>query len=392
MGIRQRHFLHFAVTFFAVLCLSLSPTLRAETIKIGMSTALAGPAKGLGKNVKAGVESYFKMINEQGGVNGHTLELIALNDGYEPDRAARNMRKLIEKEKVSAVIGNVGTPTAVVTVPLANQLKTPLVGAITGAGLLRNTPPDRYVINYRASYAQETAAMIEGLLKSGIKPEEIAFFTQQDGYGKAGYDGAVKALKAKGFDRTASLAHGRYLRNTSRVEKGLTTILNADVKPKAIIMVGAYKPCAKFIKLAKQKLPDALYLNVSFVGSIPLLKELGKNAEGVIVTQVVPHYQSDLPGVREYREAFAKYSKGTPASFLSLEGYLAAKILVMGIEKAGNSVTSETIVDGLHSLNVFDLGIDTALQITADSHQASNRVWPTQIQDGQYVTLNWDSL
>ncbi len=324
---RSRHRPTFpaALALVAAMCFSFGTTAQAEVIKIGMSTALAGPAKGLGKNVKAGVESYFQMINERGGVNGHTLELIALNDGYEPDRAAKNMRKLIEEEEVSAVIGNVGTPTAVVTVPLANQLKTPLVGAITGAGLLRNSPPDRYVINYRASYAQETAAMIDGLLKSGIKPEEIAFFTQKDGYGKAGYDGAVKALKARGFNKTEFLAHGRYLRNTSRVEKGLATIMKADIKPKAIIMVGAYKPCAKFIKLAKKKLPDALYLNVSFVGSIPLLKELGKQSEGVIVTQVVPHYQSDLPGVREYRSAFAKYSRGKPESFLSLEAFLPRK-------------------------------------------------------------------
>lgn len=231
---RSRHRPTFpaALALVAAMCFSFGTTAQAEVIKIGMSTALAGPAKGLGKNVKAGVESYFQMINERGGVNGHTLELIALNDGYEPDRAAKNMRKLIEEEEVSAVIGNVGTPTAVVTVPLANQLKTPLVGAITGAGLLRNSPPDRYVINYRASYAQETAAMIDGLLKSGIKPEEIAFFTQKDGYGKAGYDGAVKALKARGFNKTEFLAHGRYLRNTSRVEKGLATIMKATSSPR----------------------------------------------------------------------------------------------------------------------------------------------------------------
>jgi len=187
----------------AILSLLLSTPLTSFSegvIKVGMSTALEGPASGLGSNVKLGVEAYFDQVNKNGGIAGRKLKLTALNDGYEPQQAGANMRKLIEEEKVVAVIGNVGTPTAVVTVPIANKSNTLLFGAVTGAGLLRKNPADRYVINYRASYGEETAAMINGLLKSGIKPEEIALFTQNDGYGDAGYNGAIAALKESGFN------------------------------------------------------------------------------------------------------------------------------------------------------------------------------------------------
>lgn len=371
--------------------LALSTHSFAQTIKVGMSAALSGPAQALGQGVRDGVESYFKYVNDHGGVKGNMLQLVALDDGYEPDRAAPNMNKLIDQDGVVAVIGNVGTPTAMVTVPIANAKKTLLFGAYTGAGVLRKTPPDRYIINYRASYAQETGAMVKNLLASGIKPEEIAFFTQNDGYGDAGYNGAVAALKAAGFNDISALAHGRYTRNTTNIEQALGTILDAEVEPKAIIMVGAYAPCAEFIREAKLDLPDTKFLNVSFVGSIPLLKALGKDAEGVIVTQVVPHYNADLPGVADYRRDLAAYKSSLQPDFVSLEGYIAAKIFVEGLKKAP-AMTREGVIDGLESLNGLDVGIGVPISYSASSHQASNKVWPTVIKNGQYEMLDWSAL
>lgn len=371
--------------------LTFSANSFAETVKVGMSAALSGPAQALGQGVRDGVESYFKSVNDNGGVKGNMLQLVALDDGYEPDRAAPNMNKLIDQDGVIAVIGNVGTPTAMVTVPIANAKKTLLFGAYTGAGVLRKTPPDRYIINYRASYAQETGAMVKNLLASGIKPEEIAFFTQNDGYGDAGYNGAVAALKAAGFNDISALAHGRYTRNTTNIEQALGTILDAEVEPKAIIMVGAYAPCAEFIREAKLDLPDTKFLNVSFVGSIPLLKALGKDAEGVIVTQVVPHYASDLAGVAAYRRDLAAYKSSLSPDFVSLEGYIAAKIFVEGLKKAP-SMSREGVIDGLESLNNLDIGIGETVSFSSSAHQASNEVWPTVIKNGSYEMLNWSDL
>ncbi len=372
---------------------ALSPALNVsgETIPVGMSAALTGPASALGNGVKVGIESYFASVNAAGGVQGKTLVLEAMDDSYEPAKAAPNMATLIDDKKVIAVIGNVGTPTAIVTVPIANEKQTLLYGAYTGAGVLRKTPPDRYIINYRASYAEETAAMVDGLMAAGIKPEEIAFFTQNDGYGDAGYSGAVAALKAKGFSDTDSLAHGRYARNTTNVEGALGTILDADVEPKAVIMVGAYAPCAEFIRMAKVDLPDAVFINVSFVGSIPLLKNLGADAEGVIVTQVVPHYASDLPGVAQYRKDLEAYGGGAEPDFVSLEGYLAAKVFVEGLKNAP-ALTREGVIDGLESLSGLDVGIGVPVSYSASNHQASHKVWPTVIRNGQYETLNWADL
>ncbi|MEO5365250.1 MAG: ABC transporter substrate-binding protein [Magnetococcus sp. WYHC-3] len=362
----------------------------AGEIKAGMVAVMSGPAEALGKGMKQGLELYFQEVNAAGGVGGNTLSLTALDDGYEPDRAAPLMKQLIDQDQVLAVLGNVGTPTAVVTVPIANEKKTLLLGAYTGAGLLRKSPPDRYVINYRASYAEETAAMIDGLLGKGIKPEEIAFFTQNDGYGDAGYKGAVSALQAKGFAATDTLAHGRYTRNTVNVEEGLATILDAKTEPRAIIMVGAYKPCAAFIKLAREALPNALFLNVSFVGSIPLARELGADGEGVVVTQVVPHFDADLPAVKAYRAALAK-TGGAP-DFISLEGYLAGRLYVEGLRKAGAAPTRESIIDALESLQNLDLGIGAPVSLSAQEHQASHKVWPTVIRGGQFVPMEWKDL
>jgi len=391
---RTRHTpgLLLSILFAMVFGASCFESVAGTEIKVGMSTALSGPARALGQGMKAGVEAYFSEINAQGGVHGRPLKLIATDDGYEPSKAAPNMRKLIGEHKVISVVGNVGTPTAIVTVPIANEQKTLLFGAFTGAGILRKTPPDRYVINYRASYAEETAAMIKGLLSAGIKPEEIAFFTQNDGYGDAGYNGAISALKSTGFSDTEKLAHGRYTRNTLNVEEALSVILDAKVEPKAVIMVGAYAPCAAFIKLAREDFPDTLFLNVSFVGSVALAKALGKAGEGVIVTQVVPDFKSSLPGVVAYRQAMKRFAPNMAPGFVSLEGYIVARIFVEGLKKTKPELTRESLIDGLLSISKLDVGIGETLHYSAREHQASHKVWPTRIRAGKYVPLNWTSL
>ncbi|MBL3598366.1 MAG: ABC transporter substrate-binding protein [gamma proteobacterium endosymbiont of Lamellibrachia anaximandri] len=384
---------HFRKTAISLLvtCIFGFSAAQAAEIKVGMSTALSGPAQALGQDMKTGVEAYFKQVNKKG-INGNTLKLVALDDGYEPAKAAPNMHKLIDEEKVVAVMGNVGTPTAIVSVPISNEKKTLLFGAFTGAGVLRQSPPDRYIINYRASYAEETAAMVDGLLSSGIKAEEIAFFTQNDGYGDAGYKGAMKALKAKGVASPEKLTHGRYTRNTLNVEEGLGTILDAEVEPKAIIMVGAYGPCAKFIKMAKEDLPDAKFLNVSFVGSTALAKALGDKGDGVIVTQVVPHFNTDHATVKEYRDALKAYDANAKPGFVSLEGYLVAKLFAEGMENAGSNPSRESIVDGLESLAAPKIDIGSKVGFSKTEHQASHKLWPTMIKQGQFIAFNWSEI
>lgn len=364
---------------------------RSEaTWRMGMSAALTGPAAALGTGMRDGIESYFRLVNGRGGIHGRQLELVALDDAYEPSKTAPNMRQLAEQERVFAVVGNVGTPTAAVAVPIANEKKIPLFGAFTGAGILRKDPPDRYVINYRASYAEETGEMVRGLVEElHLLPEQIGFFTQNDAYGDAGWKGAVSALKELGYTAGESLAHGRYARNTVDVEDGLSRLLDPRVDVRAVIMVGAYRPCARFIQLAKQHDFHPLFLNVSFVGSEALQKQLGADAEGVVITQVVPLPEGESPAAREFQSA----TKPENRNFISFEGFIAAKTLVCALERAGRDATPETCIDAIESGEPFDLGLGMEHRLSQSEHQFSHRVWPTVIRSGKFQPLlSWKSL
>jgi branched-chain amino acid transport system substrate-binding protein len=373
---------------------ALADDAKQPEILLGMSTALTGPASDLGREMRLGVVAGLERANRAGGVNGFHLRLITLDDGYEPTRTAPNMRELLETDKVLAVIGNVGTPTAIAAVPIANEEKTLFFAGFTGAGVLRKNPPDHYVINYRASYAEETGSMISALIdRAGLKPEDIAFFTQRDGYGDAGFEGGIAALKAHGLKDTSQVLNVRYERNTLAVENAVATLLFAERKPKAIVMVGAYAPCAKFIRLAHAGGLDALFLNVSFVGSNPLAAALGNLPVNVIVTQVVPYpLGGDLPIVREYRDDLKAIDPNVAYGFGSMEGYIAARIFIKGLENEQGTPTRDGIVSAFESLGTFDLGMGEPLSYSPTEHQACHRVWPTILHNGAFVPFDWKDI
>ena len=363
-------------------------------IVLGMSTALSGPAEALGKDMREGVLAGFERANRAGGVNGRKLRLVALDDGYEPSRTAPNMRQLLDKENVLAVIGNVGTPTAIVAIPIAMEQKTLFFAAYTGGGVLRNQPPDRYVVNYRASYAEEAGTMIDGLVDDlGFKPEEIAFFTQRDGYGDAGFNGGVAALKRHGLKEEKAILHVRYERNTLAVENAVASLILAEHPPRAIVMVGVYAPCAKFIQQCREAGLQALFLNVSFVGSIPLAKELGKTDAAVVVMQVVPSpLDMSRPIVREYVVDLHELDSSATPSFGDLEGYIAARIFIKALEQVNGMPTRESIVGALEGLGKFDIGLGEPLDLGPEEHQACHRVWPTILKDGVFTPFQWKDI
>ncbi|HUM10006.1 MAG TPA: ABC transporter substrate-binding protein [Myxococcaceae bacterium] len=382
-------------------------------ILMGMSAAFSGPAQELGNRMKLGIETGFAQINDGGGVNGRRLRLVALDDGYEGSRALDNMAELLDQRSVFAVIGNVGTPTAQQTVPYAVKNRTLFFGAFTGSALLRKDPPDRYVFNYRASYQDETARMIHYLLNvKRIDPQSIVVFAQHDTYGDAGYDGASKGLRKEG--RTdVDLLRVNYERNTVDVDAAVRAVLKYDATeittrgPKgqefvrrrhpvrAIIMVSTYKAATRFIQKVKDAGIDAVFLNVSFVGSNALaegLKELGPTyANGVIVTQVVPHYDSGSTGVIRFREALKKYHPDQHPDFISLEGFVASQLFAEGVRRAGRELDTEKLVDALESIHDYDLGVGTVMSFGLSEHQASHKVWGTMIDaQGQFRTLDME--
>lgn len=364
-----------------------------DCIVLGMSTALSGPAAKLGLNMAEGVKAAIREFNRSGGIHGRTLRLIVLDDGYEPVRTVPNMRQLVENEQVLAVVGNVGTPTAVVAMPIAKASRTPFVGAFTGADILRRKPPDRYVINYRASYNEEITAMVNALVKfARLKPAQIAFFTQRDAYGDAGFAAGIQALKDHGLADVHAVVHGRYERNTMAVENALAEIIMAEPQPRAVIMVGAYAPCAAFIMLARKSGLEALFLNVSFVGAEPLAQALGPAGDGVIVTEVVPHYDENLPICSQYKKALKAHNPSGVPTCASLEGYIAMRILGTALMSIKGRLTREAVVDGLEALGEFDLGLGVPLRLGPSQHQACHIVWPTMLKSGKVVPFEWKAL
>jgi ABC-type branched-subunit amino acid transport system substrate-binding protein len=362
-------------------------------ITFGMSAPFSGNAKELGRGMKTGIDLAFAAANEAGGVNGRKLKLVALDDGYEPDRTKQTMAELMDQRKVFAFIGNVGTPTTQVALPIALDHKMVFFGAFTGAGILRRDPPDRYVFNYRASYAEETAATMKYLVEvKRIKPEEIAVFAQQDGYGDSGFAGVAKMLRKYDRDPDKSLRTG-YKRNTADVDEAVNAVLSSRQRIRAVIMVPTYKAAAKFVDKVKAQRPEMIFTSVSFVGALALADELmsygPKVAEGVIVTQVVPLPTSRSTAVLRYQELLPKFSVGEKPEFISLEGYLAASLMIEGLKRAGPDFTTESLVDTLESMRGLDLGIGTTLGFGMSEHQASHKVWGTILDgQGQYQSLD----
>ncbi len=372
-----------------------APVVRGVTdkeIRFGIVAPFTGAARELGRQMKLGIDTAFNRINDAGGIEGRMLRLIAADDGYEPSHTLEAMKQLYEKDQVFGFIGNVGTPTAAVAIPYALERRTLFFGAFTGSNLLRNDPPDRYVFNYRASYAEETEATVHYLVRiRKLQPKQIAVFAQQDAYGDAGFAGVAKAFRTLGFN-DASILRMNYKRNTVDVDDAVAQLHAAKPPIKAVIMVAAYRAAAKFIEKTRDVYPAMIYTNVSFVGSTSLADELmllgPRYASGVIVTQVVPAVGGYSSEVLEYKNALAQYFPGEAPDYVSLEGYVAANVLIQGLKKTGRVLDTEKLIDSLEAMRSIDLGLGTPLGYGRSEHQASHKIWGTAIDDnGKYQPI-----
>jgi branched-chain amino acid transport system substrate-binding protein len=354
-------------------------------VTLGMAAPLTGVSKELGRQMRVGLDVAFARANAAGGVNGRKLNLIALDDGYEPARTRDVMRELAEQKGVFSFVGNVGTPTAAVAVPYALERKMLFFGPFTGASLLRKEPPDRYVFNYRASYAEETAAIVRYLVEvRHIKPEQIAVFAQDDSYGDAGFQGVARVIRQ--LKRTpSSILKVTYTRNTADVSDAVARILDRKANVAAVVMVATYRPAARFIEKVREQRPNMVFSNVSFVGSQALAEELvqlgPQYAQGVIITQVVPLPTGQSTVGMRYREALAKFAPEEKPDFISLEGFVTGNLLIEGLKLAGRNLTTDGLVDALENVHGLDLGLGVPLSFGLSEHQASHKVWGT-VLDG----------
>jgi branched-chain amino acid transport system substrate-binding protein len=364
-----------------------TPGVTDKEILIGSCSALEGPSHFLGTETVNGAKAYFSMINDAGGVDGRKLRLISYDDSYDPAKTEACFNKLMD-QKVFALGFFVGTPTAVKYVPMAETNKIPLVGLFTGAQTLY-VPMRHWVVNVRASYFDETREQIDGLWEK-LGYRKIGVIYPEDAFGMAVLEGVKAALKAHGAE---PIAVGSYQRQTAQVGGAVDTVKAAN--PEAVVVVGPSNTVAPILRLSHAKGWKPLFLTVSFVGTDELISEAATDAEGVVITQVVPpYYLTDLKTVALFRRSLSKYFPSAQPNFVSLEGFVDAMVMVEGLKKAGKELTREGLIRGIESIHELDLGLgpQLILDYSAKDHKGFDHVIPTVIRGGRAVPFtDWST-
>ncbi len=362
----------------ALACTGLTGYAWAQTdgpLILGQSAPLTGPAAQLGIQFRDGAKMYFSLINSKGGINGRTIDLRTLDDGYEPERTAANTKQFLA-DGAFALFGYIGTPTSVAALPLATEAKVPFFAPFTGAQVLRE-PFNRYAIHVRASYFDETAAIVKQASAVGIK--KFSVFYQNDAYGKAGLEGVTRALTALSLPMTSV---GTVERNSTDVKKAVADIMAKQ--PESIVQISAYRSCAAFIREARAAGFGGTFYNVSFVGTQALLTELGKEARGVVVSQVMPYpYSPNTNIASEFLDALKAASvtnKELTANYSSMEGFVAAKVFTEALRRAGRNATREAFITAIQSMQNLQMG-GFNVNFGPNQHTASKYVVLTVLSD-----------
>jgi branched-chain amino acid transport system substrate-binding protein len=355
-------------------------------LAFGMVGPFSGSARALGYEMKTGIDVAFAAVNAAGGVHGRRLRLVAMDDAYDPARTGAALRELLDAKKVFGFVGNVGSAPGAVSAQFASDKGVLLFAPLSGASLLRNDPPDRFVFNYRPSYAEETAAIVRHLVEvRRIPADKIAVLAQDDAYGEAGLAGVARAVRRYRVD-PASVLRVSYRRGTADVDEAVKTVKRHAASLKAVVLIATYKPAARFIEKLRDAGVDLVFTNVSFVGSNDLAEELTqlgpRYAEGVVVTQVVPSPLARATALLDYQEQLKRYAPGEKPGYVSLEGWIAARLLVEGLRRAGPDPTTDRLVAALEAIQGLDAGVGVPLTFGPSEHQASHKVWGT-VMDGK---------
>jgi branched-chain amino acid transport system substrate-binding protein len=359
--------------------LSHDRPLSDSEIKIGMSNAQTGRIGVLGIQIRQGCEAYFTRINQAGGVAGRRLVLVDYDDRYEPVETVSNTERLIDQDKVFALVNFLGTPTCRAILPMVNEANIALVGPITGAAIFRQ-PMQRLIFNTRASYAEEAEALVAHLI-ADLGCKRFALFRQDDSFGDAGRAAVIEALRRRSL---MLVGEGVYVRNSVKAPEALYHISRA--KPDAVIMFGSYKPCADLIREAKESgMKSTVFCNVSFVGTEPLIKYLAEDGDGVIISQVVPSpYDDSLPLVHDYQTDMLSVGL-KDFSYMGLEGYLNAVVLVDALRRAGQELTQDSLIDSLESLTIDFRSL--AIHFSPETRQGTHKVFLTKVDHGRAIPI-----
>ncbi|MBI3803083.1 MAG: ABC transporter substrate-binding protein [Nitrospirae bacterium] len=346
-----------------------------KEILIGMSNGQSGPTSAVSILIKEGATIYFNKVNAAGGIGGRKIKLLIYDDVYQPAKAIENTRKFIEEEKVFALFGYIGSPISAAIVPIFQRASVPYLFPLTGARFLRH-PVNRYAFTLRASYAEEIEVMVERLTED-LRIKRIGVFAQNDALGEAGRSGVLRALRKRNMTLAGD---GTFERNTVDVDEAVETLMKAN--PEAVIMIAPYTPSAAFLKKAKARrfLPQFLHLGV---GTTSLIAEAGKEADGLIATQVVPNpADSPLPIVKGFVSEMK--AAGLVPDLISLEGYLDAKVLVEALKKT-SPLTRDNLLSTLENLSIDAGGLKVSFSPT--DHQGLHQVFLTKIENGKVITI-----
>ena len=393
----KRTILKYSLVFWVIFSslLAASTSLNAQgvagvtdkEILIGSCSALEGPSHFLGTETVAGAKAYFAMINDAGGVDGRKLRLLTYDDSYDPAKTEACFNRLME-QKVFALGFFVGTPTAVKYIPMAESSRIPVVGLFTGAQTLY-VPLRHWVVNVRASYFDETREQIDGLWGT-LGYKKIGVIYPEDAFGAAVLEGVKAALKAHGAE---PIAVASYQRQTAQVGGAIDTVKAAN--PDAVVVVGPSNTVAPILKQSHAKGWKPLFLTVSFVGTDELILEAGLDAEGTVITQVVPpYYLTEFKTVALYRRTLTKFFPTAQPNFVSLEGFVDAMVLVEGLKRAGKDLTREGLIRGIESIHDLDLGLGPQLKFdySAKDHKGFDHVIPTVVRGGRAVPFtDWST-
>ena len=361
-------------------------------IRFGAVLGLSGATKENGRQMNLGISAAFAKANDEGGINGRLLKLITYDDGYEPSRTLEGMKQLYERDQVFGFIGNTGTPTAAVSVPYALEHHALFFAPYTGANVVRHDPPDRYVFNYKPSYVEETEAAVRYLLRiRKIPSRQIAVFVQNDAFGDAGYAGVTKTYRALSINDTDILKL-TYVRNTIDVDDAVKQLRSQKVPIRAIVMTATYRAAAKLIEKTRDLFPGLIYTNVSAVGPSSLAEELvllgPRFTQNVIVTHAVPAVAGYSSLVLDYKKVLQRYFPSERPDYFSLEGFVAATVLIDALRRCGAQIDTEKLIDVLENTHNLDLGLGVPLNFGRSEHQASHKVWGTSLdQTGVYQPI-----
>ena len=358
---------------------SSAEALSTKQLIFGQSAALTGPARALGQGMRLGIFAAFREVNRTGGVHNYRLILETLDDAYEPETAIINAREFIDRRRVFALIGAVGTPASAATQPLATERAIPYIAPFTGAEFLRVAQLRPNVVNVRASFYQETEEMVVRLTED-LGVQRIGVLYQNDSFGRAGLDGLRRAVARQGL---SLVAEADYPHSTEAIKIALLDLRRS--RPEAIVIIATHRSAAALIRWARRLDFNPYFINISVVGSSALAKELGSDGAGVYVTQVVP-FPSDtrLPVVAQYREALARVAPESEPDFVTLEGYLAGRLVVEGVRLAGPRPTPRGFLQALQAAETIDLG-GFLLRYGDADNQGSDHVYLTVIDEQGHI-------